>query len=231
MRFLAALFLLASTASAQPLAPDPLPDDVRQRLQAQLTLMMEADQRVRYMDMAGTLSPCVADSIGRAVRGETVEESIALSEAVRAEAAARTTPAEREAILRLMRHTDAVNLAQLRAIVAEHGWPSSERTGSDVEPVVFLLHNPHMMGEMREALLAEVRAGRLPARQYAMAEDKARRVRGEHQLYGTGGEYDPATGTIGPPTVESIEATNTARAVIGLEPLAEYRIAAPEATE
>jgi hypothetical protein len=185
--------------------------------------MRDADQRVRTMEMAGTLSPCVADSVRHLFEGLSMEEHIALSQALRAEAEARLTPHERAVILRVQRETDAAHLARLREIIAEHGWPGDDRTGADASPVVFLLHSPHKMDEMRDELLAEVHAGRLPAREFAMAMDKARKVRGELQLYGTGDEFDPATGTVRPPRVASIEATNAARAEIGLGPLAEYR--------
>lgn len=219
------LALLASGVAAQPTPPDALPDSVRQRLQIELEQMARADQRARYMHTYGTFSPCVADSLRQVLSALPIHEHIERSQALRAEADARTSPEEQAVLLQMQIDTDAVNLARLRAIIAEHGWPSDERTGADADPVVFLLHAPHAMDEMREELLAEVRAGRLPAREYAMAMDKARKVRGENQLYGTGDEYDSATESIVPPRIDSIEATNAARREIGMPPLTEYRLA------
>ncbi|OZC04487.1 DUF6624 domain-containing protein [Rubricoccus marinus] len=233
MRFvLSALALLfASGAAAQSAAPDALPDSVRQRLQIELTHLKAEDQRVRYMYEYGTFSPCVADSFRLALKDLPIEENIARSQALQAEADARTSPEEKAALLQIMNSTDAAILARLREIIAAHGWPSDERTGADASPVVFLLHSPHAMDEMRDELLAEVAAGRLPAREFAMAVDKSRKVRGERQLYGTGNEFDAETRTILPPRIDSIEATNAARREIGLEPLAEYRIAGRQAAE
>lgn len=224
---LAALLLLASTATAQPSPPDALPDSVRHELQLELRQMNAADQRARYMSLAGTFSPCVADSLQRVLQGFPIEESIAVRQRIRAEAAARTTPQERALLVRMMRATDAANLARLREIIDAHGWPSDERTGADVSPVVFLLHAPHAMDEMRATLLAEVQAGRLPGRELAMALDKSRKVRGELQLYGTGDEYDAATQALAPPRVADLGVTNAARRELGLPPLGEgeYRLA------
>ena len=180
---------------------------------------------MRYMYEYGTFSPCVADSLRLALQDLPVEDNIARSQALRAEADARLSPDEKAVLLQIMTETDASIFARLMEITALHGWPSDDRTGADVSPVVFLLHAPHRIAEVRERLLAEVHAGRLPARHFAMAVDKSRIVRGERQLYGSGDEFDAETQTIAPPRIDSIEATNSARREIGLEPLAEYRLA------
>lgn len=217
--------LLAPAAAAQTAPSDALPDSVRHALRVELREMALTDQRVRYMQLAGTFSPCAADSLRLALRDLGVEDRVVRDAALRAEAEARTTPAERAVLRRIVRDADRANLARLREIVAEHGWPSDERTGADAHPVVFLLHAPDAFDEVAPELLAEVRAGRLPAREFAMAADKARKARGEPQLYGTGDEYDPETRSVGPPRVADIDATNAARAAIGLPPLDDYRLA------
>ena len=222
---LSLLLALASSATAQTAPHDALPDSVRHRLQVELREMLRTDQRVRNMFEFGTLSPCVADSIDNAMKDLSTEDNIAQTQALRAQANARLSAVEKEILLQNMRDADRRILARLRSIIAEHGWPSDERTGADVHPVVFLLHAPQAIGEMTPTLLAEVAAGRLPAREFALAFDKSRVVRGELQLYGTGDEYDSATQTIAPPRVDDIEATNAARAEIGLDPLERYRLA------
>ena len=221
---IAVLFVLtAYSASSQVAPPDVLPDSVRESLQIELREMARTDQRVRYMYMYGTFSPCSADSLGSALRGLSAENYIARSNALQAEAEVRVTPQEKAVLLRMMTEADAVVLRRLREIISAYGWPSDERTGADANPVVFLLHASHKMDEMRVELLAEVLAGRLPALEYAMALDKSRKVRGELQLYGTGDEYDPETQSIKSPRIANIEATNAARGEIGLPPLTEYR--------
>ena len=225
LALLSLLVLLAPRATAQTAPPATLSDSVRQRLQVELRELMRTDQRVRLMHEFGVFSPCVADSLHDAMRHLSTEDHIAETMALRAEAAARTSAVEKEILLRNMADADRSMLTRLQAIIAEHGWPSDERTGADVDPVVFLLHVPQAIDEMTPTLLAEVHAGRLPAREFALAFDKSRKVRGDLQLYGTGDEYDPATQTIVPPRIEDIEATNAARAEIGLAPLERYRLA------
>ena len=220
---LALAALVVPAVAAQTAPPDVLPDSVRAALQVELREMALADQRVRYMLLAGTFSPCAADSLRLALQDLSVEERLARDAALRAEAEGRTTPADRAVLRRIAQDTDRATLARLREIVAEHGWPSDERTGADAHPVVFLLHAPDAFDEMAPELLAEVHAGRLPAREFAMAADKARVVRGELQLYGTGDEFDPETRSVLPPRVADIDATNAARAAIGLPPLERYR--------
>lgn len=222
--FLIAVSLLIATAPlAQPGSPEALSDSVRQHLQIELREMMRTDQRVRTMWMYGLFSPCTADSLERAFASLPIEEHIARSQALRAEADARTSPAEKAVLLQRMHDADAGIQRRLRAIIAEHGWPSDERTGADVDPVVFLLHAAGSIDEMHDELMAEVQAGRLPAREFAQAVDKSRMVRGELQLYGTGQEFDSATQSVQPPRIEDIEATNQARRAIGLAPLSAHR--------
>ena len=223
-----AVLLLAAAASAQTAPHDVLSDSVRSALQIELRHMAETDQRVRSMYEFGTFSPCAADSIRQSLDGLPMDEQFAREQTLRAEAEARTNSVERDILRRMMNDADYAIQERLREIIAEHGWPSDERTGADVSPVVFLLHAPDRMDEMRDELMAEVRAGRLPAREFAMAIDKSRVVYGELQLYGTGNEFDSATQSVQPPRVADIDATNAARAAIGLDPLDAYReVASP----
>lgn len=217
---------VALAAAVAPLAQtaDPLPDSVRALLQVELREMLRADQFVRYQQPFGLFSPCRADSLKQALSGLSVEDRFAREAELKAEADARTSDAEKAVLLQMMIDTDARTLVRLRRILDAHGWPAPERTGSDVNPVVFLLHTPpDSVDALRPQLLAEVRAGRMPARHFAAAVDKSRIVRGLNQLYGSGQEFDPETQALVPPRVDDIEATNAARREIGLGPLVEYR--------
>ena len=71
---------------------------------------------------------------------------------------------------------------------------------------------------------AEVLAGRMRAKSYAMMVDRALQHDGRAQLYGTCVPFDPAKGGVQPPPIESIEVTNAARAEIGLPALESYTI-------
>lgn len=221
--------LLALDVAAQPRPPDALADSVREGLRIELREMMRADERARYMSMAGTFSPCRADSVRRALKDLPAAEYIARRRALRAEAAERLTEAEADRLLAMQIDVDERNVARLREITERYGWPDSTRIGGDVEPFLFLLHTaPDTLDAMLPALRAEVDAGRMPAMHYASAVDKSRKIRGLLQLYGTGDEFDPVTRTVGPPRIASIDETNSARREIGLPPLDAYEIAEDE---
>lgn len=226
---LALVSLLTLDVAAQPLPADALPDSVREVLRIELREMMRADQSVRYMRMAGTFSPCEADSVRRALEDLPVADHIAQDRALRAEAAERLTEAEADQLLATQMAVDERNVARLREIIGLYGWPDPTRIGGDVKPFLFLLHTaPDTLDAMLPALRVEVDAGRMPAQHYASSVDKSRKIRGLLQLYGTGGEFDPQTQTVGPPRIASVEETNAARREIGLPPLEAYDIATDE---
>ncbi|MFI4896449.1 MAG: DUF6624 domain-containing protein, partial [Phycisphaerales bacterium JB059] len=73
-------------------------------------------------------------------------------------------------------------------------------------------------------LREETLAGRMPPKQYAVIADRKLQHDGKPQIYGTARAFDAKTRTVLPPAIVSIEATNAARAEIGLGALEEYRI-------
>lgn len=222
-RLLLALLVLGAVPAAAQSGLDP---KMRVALRVEIADMMALDQRVRYMNTVGTFDGAYADSVGRVLAALPFEEHVAASDSLRTAAAERLTDAERSALRQIMWDADLANITRLREIVDAYGWPDSARIGGSANPFILLLHtSPDTLEAFLPALQAEVRAGRMPAVHYAMAVDKSRKIRGEHQLYGTGDEYDPATGAVAPPRVDDIEATNAARAAIGLEPLEAYRLA------
>ena len=211
--------LLAAAPSYAQTDPDQA---TQERLRVELREMLAADKRVRHMAAFGTFSPCEADSIAASLSGLEVEDYIPRYQALKAEG--RLSAAEREVLLAMQVRTDESNVARLREIVAEYGWPDSSRIGGEGNPFIFLLHTPpDTLDAMLPILLRETEAGRMPPTDYARAADKQRKIRGQLQLYGTGDEFDPTTGTIGPSRVASIEETNAARRAIGLPPLDEYK--------
>lgn len=225
------VFVLACLAMSTPLASAQAPLDAptQERLRLELREMMAADQRVRYMTMFGTFSPCEADSIAALLADLDAADYFARRQELEAEAEARLSQAERDVLLARQQATDAANIERLRAIVDAYGWPDSTRIGGSTNPFVFLLHaHPDTLDAMLPVLRREVDAGRMPPLQYARAVDKQRKIRGALQLYGSGEEFDPETRSLMPPRIADIEATNAARAAIGLPPLEAYRLASED---
>ncbi|MEM6326243.1 MAG: DUF6624 domain-containing protein [Bacteroidota bacterium] len=224
------LFALAVALLAPLVSAQPLDDATQASLRTEIAEMLHRDQQVRYMKLAGTFSPTRADSIGAVLSALPVQEYLAMSDSLERDTEARLTSAERDSLLSIMQAADRAHIVRLREIVETHGWPDSTRIGGSSNPFIFLLHtSPATLESMLGLLRTEVDAGRMEPRHFAMAVDKSRKIRGERQLYGTGPEFDPATGGIAPPVIDDIEATNRARAEIGMEPLEAYR--SPDAAE
>ena len=221
LRLLALSILVAGASVAQPVPPDA---ETQAGLRAEIEAMLALDQRVRYMNTAGTFDSARADSIGRVLSALPLKANVALEDSLEADAASRLSAAERDSLLHIQWRADLDNITRLREIVGAHGWPDRARIGGSSDAFILLLHtHPDTLDAMLPALRREVAEGRMPPRQYAIGVDKSRKIRGLRQLYGTGPEFDPATGALAPPRVDDIEATNAARAAIGLAPLAEFR--------
>ncbi|MEO0558149.1 MAG: DUF6624 domain-containing protein [Bacteroidota bacterium] len=229
MRFaVLALVFWISLSPARGQAHELAPE-TQASLRAEIEDMLAWDQRVRYMNTVGTFDPEVADRIGRQLAAMPIERNFAVSDSLKKVAQERLTPAEKDSLKALWHRVDLENIQRLREIVAAHGWPDTTRIGGSSNPFIFLLHtHPDTLEAMLPMLRIEVLEGRMPPRQYAMSVDKSRQIRGEAQLYGTAGVFDPTTRTVGPPQVESIAETNAARREIGLAPLDEYEeVASP----
>jgi len=123
--------------------------------------------------------------------------------------------------------TDETNTRRLLSLIMTYGWPSKERSQSEVSPVVFLLHmSPTEFEALTPLLLCEVKQGRMAAKNFANGHDKAAKIRGDYVLYGVGQDFDPVAGKMLPPIIESKLLTDKARAEIGLDSIESFRLAA-----
>lgn len=121
---------------------------------------------------------------------------------------------------------DLANTRELMRLVELHGWPTDESAGVGYpSPVPVLIHmQPEDVEWVLPKLRVEVLAGRMDPGPYAMIYDRKQQHDGKPQLYGKTQAFDSKTRTILAPAIVDIDATNMARAEIGLEPLVEYRI-------
>ncbi|MHA7814187.1 MAG: DUF6624 domain-containing protein [Phycisphaerales bacterium] len=121
---------------------------------------------------------------------------------------------------------DRANTRSLMDWVRACGWPSEELLGEGTPSMVPVLI--HMQMEDAEWVLPvlreEVLAGRMPPRPYAMIFDRKQHHEGKPQIYGMTQAYDSKTRTVLPPAIVDLDATNAARAEIGMDPIEEYRI-------
>lgn len=124
--------------------------------------------------------------------------------------------------------TDSANLARLKQIVRERGWPGRPLVGSEGVGAVFLLvqhadrdvaFQKEYLGWLRRAF----RAGELSeqaGQAVALLTDRVRTNQGRPQLYGT--QVEIRDGAAAPMSIEDERNVDTRRARLGLPPLAEY---------
>lgn len=126
---------------------------------------------------------------------------------------------------------DRANTQELMRLIEQYGWPTDETAGEGFpSPVPVLIHmQPEDAAWVLPKLRIEVLAGRMDAEPYAMIYDRKQQHDGVPQLYGKTQFFDSKTRTILAPAIVDIDATNRARAEIGLGPLEEYRITDPQA--
>jgi hypothetical protein len=126
---------------------------------------------------------------------------------------------------RQMAHADSQNVARLKEIVAQHGWPGVSMVGQDGSQAAFLVLQ-HADQATQEEYLPLVREAathhEIATALVAMLEDRVRMRRGEKQLYGSQLKSDPATGKLELWPVEDEAHVDQRRAAVGLPPLAQY---------
>ena len=201
----------STTLSAEALA----------HLEFELTEIMRLDQIHRTPVSWGTTDPEELERL------EALEDDAHLAEWARRNREGICLPeAQEKELMRRQGVLDAANLVRLVTLMETYGYPNPERFGIEApDPLPILIHaTPEGYDAVAAQLLEEARAGHFRARSYAALFDRKRQHRGEMQLYGTCCMMDRATGKVLPPEIVSLEATNRARAEIGLDPLTDYTI-------
>jgi hypothetical protein len=121
---------------------------------------------------------------------------------------------------------DGRNLARLKQIVGQYGWPGKSLVGEDGANAAWLLvqqatQDPEFMRRCRDLMKHAVDRGEASARDYAYLEDRVRLQEGKGQLYGTQFIQDTKGRLILQP-LKDPEHVDERRRKMGLEPLAEY---------
>ena len=123
-----------------------------------------------------------------------------------------------------MAAVDARNIARLRAIVEEQGWPGSDLVGRDGAESAFLIlqHASHaVQKELFPLVEAGYRAGTVSGQSYALLLDRLLVRDGRPQVYGSQAKW--IDGELAFEPIEDEPNVDVRRAEIGLPPLAEYR--------
>jgi hypothetical protein len=134
-------------------------------------------------------------------------------------------PAIDPELRRAMLHADSENVARLKEIVAQHGWPGASMVGEDGAQAAFLVlqhadpaTQEHFLPMVRDAVARhELAPGLL-----ATLEDRVRLAHGEKQIYGTQITGSRSTGRMEVWPIEDEAHVDERRAAVGLPPMAEY---------
>jgi len=126
---------------------------------------------------------------------------------------------------RAMIETDAANLARLRVIFQKYSFPSRVLVGYGGVNDVWLLvqhaaTDPAFMAKALELARSPMLSGDLPRAKYALLVDRVRLLQGKKQLYGSQLKGEPGHFEIFP--LEDPEHVDQRRALMGMEPLADY---------
>ena len=120
---------------------------------------------------------------------------------------------------------DARNLARLREIFSEHGWPGQSLAGRDGATAAFVIlqHADHQTQvEYLPLVKTAVEAGELERRYFALLQDQILVAERRPQIFGTQLYWDDTTGKLEPFPIEDEADVDSRREEIGMMPLAEY---------
>lgn len=125
---------------------------------------------------------------------------------------------------------DAENLARLKQIVNQHGWPTVSVVGREAAEAAWLLaqhadRDPAFQAHVLQLMKPLVRGGEVSARNFALLADRVSAAQGEPQLYGTQYTRIVIDGQVhfGPSTpIADPERLAQRRSALGLPSHAEY---------
>jgi len=123
------------------------------------------------------------------------------------------------------RQVDAEVLAEVEALVGEHGWLGKHKVGQQGAQTAFLViqHAPLEVQERYLPMLAQaVAEGESEPWHLAFLTDRVRMRRGEPQVYGTQMRLDEGTGVLTFFPIEDEANVDARRESVGLGTLAEY---------
>jgi hypothetical protein len=116
------------------------------------------------------------------------------------------------------------NAAQLRELIARHGWPAEDIAGPDGAEAAWLIAQhaigePEFQRDVLQRLLACATEGRVPRWHAAYLEDRIALHEGRPQRFGSQWIDDPVDGRTWPWTIADPARVDELRAEVGLRPM------------
>jgi hypothetical protein len=132
---------------------------------------------------------------------------------------------QNERLARAVNAIDAANLAWLRKLMSEKGFPTAEQVGNDGVHLAWVLlqhadQDPALQSELLPVLEERYRAGELPANDLARMTDRVLVASGKPQKYGT--QFDWFSGEFKLPELTRLTEIDIARSRLGMMPLGDY---------
>lgn len=120
---------------------------------------------------------------------------------------------------------DVAHAEELKAIVAEHGWPTVSLVGWCASDAAWLIvqhamHDPAFMRQTLATLKSLAADEDVRARNVALLEDRVLMMDGEPQIYGS--QWDISGPDVKPHPIADLAGLDERRASVGMEPIAEY---------
>lgn len=120
---------------------------------------------------------------------------------------------------------DTANVAWLKQVIAESGWPGHSLVGSDGANAAFLLvqhadHDTAFQVQVLPLLQRAYAVGEVEGQQIALLTDRIASARGEPQMYGT--QADLVDGRVVLKALADSANVDSRRAAVGLPPIHEY---------
>jgi Family of unknown function (DUF6624) len=178
------------------------------------------------------IHPTLADTPDSERGGNTAISDAALLKDIKVrvesdQAARRKLLAEpkSEGLARAVDAIDNANLAFLRRLISEKGFPTAAQVGNEGVHLTWVLlqhadQDPKLQSELLPVLEQRFSAGELPANDLARMTDRVLVARGKPQRYGT--QFDWFAGDFKLPEASRVAEIDSERNQLGMMPLADY---------
>lgn len=125
-----------------------------------------------------------------------------------------------------LRKVDASNLPRIKAIVAEHGFPTRALVGDDGAGAAWLLvqhatAEPAFQAAVLKQITPRARAGDISGESFAMLTDRVLMLH-EHRPQRYGSQLNDVRGKYEPAPIEDAAHVDERRDAVGMAPLADY---------
>lgn len=197
-------------ASATAFGQHKMTKAVKDSIAGRIKLMMEADQQYRWMLMYGETNQQKLAEL-RALDGPAAMQRIKDVQAGKVGIAA----AQKDSLWALQNAIDSANFEEIKGIINKYGYPY-KFIADELVSTIIMHSSPRITDDFFKLLHKAAADGKMPGKEYALIYDRTMLERKQPELYYVIEHYDAKTRTAAPHKPIDEQATNRARAEIGL---------------